>query len=268
MAKQLIKYEEIECENGNQVARARFENGHTITFLWDEDTESPRNLEPVGTMCMWHSRYNLPCEGTWKYEPNREDFENWCRDGDMLGMVSKNCSGYEAVDRFGVEWFMMWGDCYLDFCKGWKTEKWQNRLVKRAMSYINKNYVWSLVGMYDHSGLSFSHVSSYKYDDWDCGVVGCHYVSMEKLAKELLGMTKAQRIVAANDHLKAELNVYDLWQRGSVVWFKIEDAEGNDMDSCGGYITDETDLDKLIELVSDNFSPCYFVDEEKGNNNE
>ena len=257
-----MKFKEIEFDGNNVVAAAEYEDGARIIFRWDEGSESPREWDNIGTLCMWHSRYNLPCEGTWKYEPNREDFENWCIDGDMLGMVSKNCSGYEAVDRFGVEWFMMWGDCYLDFCKGWKTEKWQNRLVKRAMSYINKNYVWSLVGMYDHSGLSFSHVSSYKYDDWDCGVVGCHYVSMEKLAKELPGMTKAQRIIAANDHLKAELDTYDMWQRGSVVWFELWDKDNDLIDSCCGFITDKYKVADLIKEVADHLPGEYGVTNE------
>ena len=253
-----MKFKEIELDSNDIVAAAEYEDGAKIVFRHDEDSDSPREWDNLCTMSMWHSRYNLPCEGKWKNAPSREDFIDWCVNNE----VSKNCSGREVVEQFGVEWFLMWGECYLDFCKGWKTEKWQNRLVKRAMSYINKNYVWSLVWMYDHSGLSFSHGSSYKDGDFDSSDVGCHYVSMEKLAKELPGMTKAQRIIAANDHLKAELNTYDMWQCGSVVWFELLNKDGEFIDSCHGFITDKHDVADLIKEVADHLPSEYGVTNE------
>ena len=257
-----MKFKEIEFDGNDVVAAAEYEDGTKIIFRWDSDTDSPREWDNLGTLCMWHRRYDLPCEGECRNAPSREDFEDWCIDGDMLGAVSKNCSGYEAVDRLGVEWFMMWGDYYLDHCHGWTTEKWQDRLVRRAMNYINDNYEWSLVGMYDHSGLSFSHVSSYNYGDWDSGVVGCHYVSVEKLAREFPGMTKAQRIIAANDHLNAELDTYDMWQRGSVVWFELLDKDGEFIDSCSGFITDKYEVADLIKEVADHLPGEYGVTNE------
>lgn len=254
-----MKFKEIEFDNNNNiVAAAEYEDGAKIIFRWDHDSESPRKWDNLCTMNMWHSRYNLPQEGGYGDAPQREDFIDWCADN----YVNKNSSGREVVEQFGVEWFMMWGDYYLDHCHGWTTEKWHDRLVERAMNYINDNYVWSLVGMYDHSGLSFSHVSSYKYGSWDSGVVGCHYVSMEKLAKELPGMAKAQRIIAANDHLKAELDEYDLWQRGSVVWFELLDEDGDLIDSCCGFITDKYEVADLIKEVA------YYLPGEYGVTNE
>lgn len=241
-----MKFKEIEFDGNNVVAAAEYEDGARIIFRYDEGSDSPREWDNLGTLCMWHRRYDLPCEGGWNDAPSREDFIDWCVNSE----VSKNCSGREAVEQLGVEWFMMWGNYYLDYCEGWTTEKWHDRIVERAMSYINKNYVWSLVGMYDHSGLSFSHVSSYKYGDWDSGVVGCHYVSVETLAKEFPGMTKAQRIIAANDNLNAELDTYDMWQRGSVVWFELLDEDGDLIDSCCGFITDKYKVADLIKEVA------------------
>lgn len=253
-----MKFKEIEFDGNNVVAAAEYEDGARIIFRYDEYSESPREWDNLCTMSMWHRRYDLPCEGEWNDAPSREDFIGWCVDND----VRPTCSGQEVVEQLGVEWFMMWGNYYLDHCEGWTTNKWQDRLVERAMSYVNKNYVWSLVGMYDHSGLSFSHVSSYKYGDWDSGVVGCHYVSMEKLAKEFPGMTKEQRIIAANDHLKAELDTYDMWQRGSVVWFELLDKDGDLIDSCCGFITDKYEVADLIKEVA------YYLPGEYGVTNE
>lgn len=253
-----MKFKEIQIDGDNVVAAAEYEDGAKIIFRWDEDSESPRQWDNIGTLCMWHRHYNLPQEGECRNAPSREDFIGWCVDND----VRKNCSGREAVEQLGVEWFMMWGSYYLDYCHDWTTEKWQDRLVERAMNYINENYVWRLVGMYDHSWLSFSHVGSYKYGDWDSGVVGCHYVSVETLAKEFPKMTKAQRIVAANDHLKAELDEYELWQRGSVVWLELLDKDGEQIDSGGGFITDKHEVADLIKEVADHLPGEYGVTNE------
>jgi hypothetical protein len=253
-----MKFKEIEFDGNNVVAAAEYEDGARIIFRWDEGSDSPREWDNIGTLCMWHSRYNLPQEGGYGDAPQREDFIGWCVDND----VRPTCSGQEAVEQLGVEWFMMWGSYYLDHCEGWTTNKWQDRLVERAMNYIHKNYVWSLVGMYDHSGLSFSHVSSYNYGGWDSGVVGCHYVSVEKLAKEFPGMTKAQRLVAANNNLKAELDTYDMWQCGNVVWFELLDKDGDLIDSCCGFITDKHEVADLIKEVA------YYLPGDYGVTNE
>lgn len=250
-----MKFKEIQIDDNDVVAAAEYEDGARIVFWWDHDSESPREWDNLGTMCMWHNRYTLPQEGDYKDAPDRGDFIQWCVDND----VNKNCSGREAVEQVGVEWFMMWGDYYLDYCHEWTTKLWQDRLVRRAMNYINDHYVWSYVGMYDHSGLSFSHVASYNYGDWDGGVVGCHYVSVETLAKELPGMTKAQRLVAARDHLKAELDTYNMWQSGSVVMYELTDENGKFIDSCSGFITDKYKVADLIEEVSCNLPGVYGV---------
>ena len=250
-----MKFKEIEVEGNDVVAAAEYEDGARIIFRWCQDAESPREWDNIGTMCMWHKRYDLPCEGENKRKPEKDDFIDWCVDNE----VRKNCSGREAVEQLGVEWFMMWGDFYLDHCHDWNTEMWQDRLVRRAMNYINDNYVWSYVGMYDHSGLSFSHVESYNYGGWDSGVVGCHYVSMETLANEFPGMTKAERRAAAHIRLSIELNEYDMWQSGSVVWFELLDKDGEFIDSCGGFITDDLNVDDLIKLTSDYLPKEYGV---------
>lgn len=247
-----MKFTEIKAlDGGDTVATAVYENGATIQFSWDNDTESPREWDNVGTMCMWHRRYDLPQEGEYNAHPSLEDFFDWCADGDRVGGVDKNCSGREAVESLGVEWVMMWGEYYLDNMNRLSTQKWQDRLVKRMVDYVNANYVWRLVGMYDHSGLSFSHVGSYKYGGWDSGVVGCHYVSHEKLKDLCPSMTKAQRVASAMDELSAEMKTYDLWQRGNVVSYHLEDANGEFIDSRGGFITDKYKVADLIKEVAD-----------------
>lgn len=253
-----MKFKEIQIDDEYVVAAAEYEDGARIVFWRDHDSASPREWDNLCTMSMWHGRYSLPCEGEWKDAPQREDFFDWCVDNE----VRKNCSGREAVEQLGVEWFMMWGDYYLDRCHYWNTEMWQDRLVRRAMNYINDHYVWSYVGMYDHSGLSFSHVSSYNYGGWDSGVVGCHYVSVETLAEEFPKMTKAQRLVAAKDHLKAELDTYNMWQSGRVVMYELTDKNDKFIDSCSGFITDKYKVADLIEEVSGYLPSVYGVTNE------
>lgn len=247
-----MKFKEIQLDNDKVVCAAEYEDGARIIFRWDHYPESPREWDNLGTLCMWHRRYDLPCEGTTR-KPDDRDFQDWC----AMEQPRKTMSGKEATENVGLEWVMMYGEYTLDNAEKTLSEEWQVRMLHRMINYVNKNYVWSLVGLYDHSGLAFSHVASYNYGDWDSGVVGCHYVSVETLAEEFPKMTKAQRIIAANDHLKAELDTYNMWQSGSVVWFELLDKDGEQIESCGGFITDKLNLDDLLNEVFDHLPSKY-----------
>lgn len=241
------------------IAGAEFEDGAQILFSNDHDCESPRSWDNIGTMSLWHSRYDLPQEGD-SSKPMLDDFNDWCEAGDGQGDVGKNISGREVVERLGVEWFMMYGDYYLDHCQNWDTAKWQDRLVRRALSYIHQNYAWSLVGMTDHSMCSFSHVGPYNYGDWDSGIVGCHYVSLAKLREEFPNMTDDQRTIKGYDHLAAEIETFDLWQAGSVVRYKLLSKDGELIDSCCGFITDKYSIEDLMREVADHLPNGYDVE--------
>ena len=249
-----MKYEFYKEDSADVATSVKFENGHKLVIYWDEFCDTPRDWDNVGTMCMWHRRYDLPCEGEHKNNPELYDFMGWCVDDD----VRKNCSGRGAVERLGVEWFMMWGCYYLDHCHDWTTEKWHDRLVERAMNYINQNYVWYYVGMYDHSGLSFRNLGSYNYGDWDSGVVGCHYVSLEKLKSEFPNHKGTKLRERGEAVLREEMNTFDNWQNGLAVGYKLFDEDHNELDSCWGFIAGSSRDEDLVKAVAWEIGNPYF----------
>lgn len=91
------------------------------------------------------------------------------------------------------------------------------------------------VFMYEHSGVALSTGSF--GDPWDSGQVGFIYADRAKVLKEYSAkiVTKAVRDKALQV-LKYEIEEYGKWLNGEVYGYVIEDAEGNDVDSCWGFI--------------------------------
>lgn len=95
----------------------------------------------------------------------------------------------------------------------------------------NLDILWfSPVYMYNHSGIAFS-LSPFSCN-WDSGQVGWLVVTKE--SQETMG-TPIDRI---EEVAKAEFQEFDDVIQGNVYYFRIEDAEGNEIDSCGGFIGD------------------------------
>lgn len=58
-----MDWTEIDTKSGDEIARVRWGNGEETAFIDDDDdAESPREWDPLGHLCMWHDRYDFPCE--------------------------------------------------------------------------------------------------------------------------------------------------------------------------------------------------------------
>lgn len=84
--------------------------------------------------------------------------------------------------------------------------------------------------MIDHSGLS---ISTEKFScPWDSGQIGFIYITENNLLKNF-----ENDLNLAKNCLIAEIKEYDLYLRGEVFFYSIEDSEnGNLIDSCSGFI--------------------------------
>lgn len=91
--------------------------------------------------------------------------------------------------------------------------------------------------MYDHSGLTIS-LTPYSCP-WDSGQVGWAYLTREEILKEYGGkvVTRRNRQLAL-ELLQHEIDEYDSYLRGEVYGFVVEDADGNDINSCWGFVGD------------------------------
>ena len=79
---------------------------------------------------------------------------------------------------------------------------------------------------------------------WDSGQIGWIYITKDKIEAE--GWTPEQ----ADKYLEGEVEVYDNYLTGEVYGFRIEDADGENVESCWGYYGDGGKEDMIKECKS------------------
>jgi len=114
--------------------------------------------------------------------------------------------------------------------KGEYTNERLEELEERFFS----EYIALPLYLYDHSGITMATTPF--GCRWDSGKVGYIYLSKEKARKEYgyKLITKARREKLLS-YLQAEVKEFDQYLRGEVFRFKVEDEEGEKIDSCGGF---------------------------------
>ena len=101
---------------------------------------------------------------------------------------------------------------------------------------------------YVHSGMT---ISTEPFScPWDSGKLG--WVVMTKQAlRENYGVKRVTKklIEKAMVHVDGEVKTLDNYIKGNVYWFKIEDENGYEVDSCGGFIGD-IEENGMLEYLS------------------
>jgi hypothetical protein len=126
-----------------------------------------------------------------------------------------------------------------------------NMSVEELKELVRRNDVVALpLFLYDHSGITMSTSnSSYPFNcRWDGCQVGYIYITKEAIRKEY-GTAGKKNIEKAIKYLCGEVRVYDDYIRGNIYGFVVEDEEGQQIDSCWGYIGDY-DKDVLLDARS------------------
>lgn len=97
--------------------------------------------------------------------------------------------------------------------------------------------------LYDHSQQSISTESfcgRAVHAEWDSGRIGFIYATKEDIRKNWVVKRVSKKLLKDTERiLKSEVATYDQYIQGNVFGFNIEDAEGNRIDSCGGYIGED-----------------------------
>ena len=109
------------------------------------------------------------------------------------------------------------------------------------------------VYMYDHSGLAFSTGSFHGrlpqgHAYFDSGRVGFIFVTKKKIRKEY-GKAGKKEIEKAIDIMKGEVDVYGKYANGECYRFVVEDPEGEQVDSCGGYYDSEDAMNEALGIA-------------------
>jgi hypothetical protein len=97
-----------------------------------------------------------------------------------------------------------------------------------------KEFIALPLYLYDHSGITMATTPF--GCAWDSGKVGYIYVSKEKIRSEYgWKLITAKRREKIESYLKSEIEIFDQYLQGDVYCFKVEDEEGEEVDSCGGF---------------------------------
>ena len=193
--------------------------GYTIKVEYDEDAQNPREwFEPAGTMVCWHSRYNLG------------DMEN-------NGLKGREHRSYPISKNYNEPIDLLYELAGID------REEYQEQQYKEVGEYNDmsradlfkvieeKGTIIKGLFLYDHSGIT---ISTGRFScPWDSGQIGWIYITKDKIEKE--GWTPEQ----ADKYLEGEVEVYDNYLTGEVYGFRIEDADGEEVESCYGYYGDD-----------------------------
>jgi hypothetical protein len=101
------------------------------------------------------------------------------------------------------------------------------------------------LSLYDHSGITI--FIGEPNDSWDSGRVGFVYVT-KKMIEKVWGAVTPETEALAEKCLRAEVKEYDQYIQGNVYGYVIEDADGEEIDSCWGYYGDDI-IDVIVEEV-------------------
>lgn len=89
--------------------------------------------------------------------------------------------------------------------------------------------------LYDHSGITMS-VNPFSCQ-WDSGQVGIIYVELDKMKKEFPSIKLRKKLIEqAKKSLIQEVKTYDDYITGNVYGYVIEDKNGNNIESCWGFL--------------------------------
>lgn len=102
------------------------------------------------------------------------------------------------------------------------------------------------VWLYDHSGTCYRAAEANPFHcPWDSGLFGFIYVSKADVRKEYgVGRLSRQIIERVKHVLQAEVSAYSAWANGEVYGWKLVDADGEEIDSCWGYVGDRAGAER------------------------
>ena len=194
----------------NNVYETVEREGFTGKIFQDECGESPREWDNIGKMICWHNRYTLG-------------------DENLLDLWSelKECSLKKLTD----------------YCNGWDEIE---EVLKKEFGAV----VILPLFLYDHSGISMRTYSHGQHAGWDGGYVGFIYATKADILKEysVKRITKAIK-EKVEKILTSEVETYSQYLEGDVYFFNIADADGEIVESCGGFYGMESAKDEVNSQI-------------------
>lgn len=207
----------------------------TARIEQDTDAENPRkDRDCFGHMVCWHSRYDL---------------------GDEMPRETPAA----FLRQFAIELDPRTEDriAYWEETRGWSNKDGSSNkklIDERVADIIDEVLTQQIVSLnlylYDHSGITMR--TSPFCCPRDSGQVGLIYVTRDEILKEYDKKVLTQRLRdRAQALLQSEVEEYDQYLTGDIWWYNIEDAEGNMVDSCGGFYGADPRTNGMFDYVTD-----------------
>ena len=211
----------------------------------DNERDSSREWDNLGTMATWHRRYRLGDE-----QPKCTPIEH------MVDLISEyNPKIHDIIEYYEGAYF---NRVTRDMEFGSKEIQQEiaeiDRIINdRIQTEFDKYFISLPVYMYEHSGITIS-TGGFSCP-WDSGQLGFIYVSKEKVRKEYgwKNITK-QRYDKIVTYLSGEIKTYDQYLTGDVWAFQIgnynEYGEFNCIDSCYGFYGREYAVEGAVNVAN------------------
>lgn len=200
--------------------------GEEIRLYYDEDAESPREWDNVGTMVCWHRNsgwleqyHNLGDEQP-KLSP-----DEWVEDL-LRGADGKYRAAAERLDYIEDSLCWHWSKEDNEYLPTQHFDLWlkAKNCVQQLRDEERDNFIILPLFLYDHSGITMN-TRGFSYP-WDSGQVGFIYCTKERAVQEWGEEEWRDRAIAL---LESEVEEYDKYLRGDVCGWQALD------DSCWGY---------------------------------
>ena len=199
-------------------------NGYTISIYYDEDAQSPRDWDNLGTMVCWHRRYDIGDE-----QP-RQSLPVY-----LARLVNDLYRDDYKAHRLYRESDECWDDLYA-MSESWIEHRWHHDDAERLLNAISPKAVILPLYLYDHGGITMNTTGF--HCPWDSGQVGFIYASAESVRHEYGAKRVSQKLrEKVEGTLRAEVAAYDDYLRGNVYGYVIEKG-GEKIDTCWGFLGD------------------------------
>lgn len=201
-------------------------DGRVLKIYYDQNAESPREWDNIGTIAYKHDHYNLG-------EEKIDDPIDW-----LISILGYNdIDNYKPTVLAPANYEVGYNNATLRFLEAEFMEKFPALPIY----------------LYDHSGQT---ISTKPFScPWDSGQVGYIYATPEKI-NEINPEDKSKEKIL--EYLQGEIDTFDQYIRGEVYGFEEfaseKDAEDdNTTDSCWGFydieqILSEQDFEKEEEI--------------------
>lgn len=209
------------------VEHRELDNGYSVSIFCDTDCEDPRHWDGA---FLWlgfpHRHYTF---GDEQIDPSRIEVD--CPDCKGAGFHEDDTtSAMPECETCGGEGTV-------------PAERWD-----LLCEWVRKEYgalVIRPVSCTDHSGLYFNLGGP--QDPWDSGLCGMMVFTEEHVEKWGNTDWTEDGIV---EQMEAELEQHEEWGLGSCYGYRVEDRNGNEVDSCWGYVGDDA-IDEAVKAATE-----------------